>query len=42
MMGMKVETRETMTKVDPKNVTHEMEVDRGKGFQTMGEDTCKK
>jgi hypothetical protein len=42
MMGAKVKVRETMTKVDPKNVVHKFEVDMGKGFQAMGEDTCKK
>jgi hypothetical protein len=42
MMGQKVKTRETMTKVDPKNITHKVEVDMGKGFQPMGEDVCKK
>jgi len=42
MMGQKVKTRETMTKVDAKNVTHKAEVDMGKGFVPMGEDVCKK
>jgi hypothetical protein len=42
MMGQKVKLRETMTKVAPKQVTHTMEVDMGKGFQKMGEDVCKK
>jgi hypothetical protein len=42
MMGAKVKIRETMTKIDPKNVVHKFEVDMGKGFQAMGEDTCKK
>jgi hypothetical protein len=42
MMGKKVKTRETMTKDGPKQLTHKMEVDMGKGFQVMGEDVCKK
>jgi hypothetical protein len=42
MMGKKVKTRETMIKDGPKQITHKMEVDMGKGFQFMGEDVCKK
>lgn len=42
MMGKKVKTRETMIKDGPKQITHKMEVDMGKGFQLMGEDVCKK
>ena len=41
-MGMKVKMRETMTKKGPKEVYHKYEGDMGKGFQLMGEDTCKK
>ena len=42
MMGMKVKLRDTMTKKAPKEIAHKFEVDLGKGFQTLGEDTCKK
>jgi hypothetical protein len=45
MMGMKVKMRETMSKKGEKGtkeVSHKYEVDMGKGFQAMGEDTCKK
>ncbi len=42
MMGMKTKLRETMTKKGPKELFHKYEVDMGKGFQAMGEDTCKK
>ena len=42
MMGMKTKLRETMTKKGPKEVFHKYEVDMGKGFQAMAEDTCKK
>ena len=41
MMGMKVKLRETMTKRSPKEIFHTYEVDMGKGFQPMGDDTCK-
>ena len=41
MMGMKVKVRETMTKRSPKEIYHSYEVDMGKGFQPMGDDTCK-
>ena len=42
MMGMKVKTRETMTKKGPKEVEHKFEADMGKGFQVLGTDDCKK
>ena len=42
MMGMKVKMRETMTKKSAKEASHKYEVDMGKGFQAVGEDTCKK
>ena len=42
MMGMKVKMRETMSKKSAKEISHKYEVDMGKGFQAMGEDTCKK
>jgi hypothetical protein len=42
MMGMKSKLRETMTKKGPKEIYHKYEVDMGKGFQVMGEDSCKK
>jgi len=42
MAGMKMKTRETMTKKGPKEVYHKYEADMGKGFQLMAEDSCKK
>ncbi len=42
MMGTKMKTRETFTKVGPKEIAHKFEADMGKGFQVMGEDVCKK
>jgi hypothetical protein len=42
MMGQKVKIRESMTKKGEKEVLHKFEVDMGKGFQPMGEDSCKK
>ncbi len=42
MMGMKSKVRETMTKKSDKEVFHKFEVDMGNGFQSIGEDTCKK
>jgi hypothetical protein len=42
MMGSKLKARETLTKKGPKEFFHKLEVDMGKGFQSMGEDTCKK
>jgi hypothetical protein len=43
MMGMRLKTRETMgVKPGGKEGFHKLEVDMGKGFTLMGEDTCKK
>jgi hypothetical protein len=42
MLGMKTRLRETMTRKGAKVLFHSFEVDRGKGFQPMAEDTCKK
>jgi hypothetical protein len=42
MMGMKFKGRETMTKRGPKEFFHKWEVDLGQGFQSIGEDTCKR
>ena len=42
MMGMKSKVRESMSKKSDKEVFHKIEIDMGKGFQTIGEDTCKK
>jgi hypothetical protein len=41
MMGKKVKTRESMSHKD-KEIAHTMEVDMGKGFMMLGQDTCKK
>ena len=42
MMGMKAKVRDTMSKKSDKEVFHKIEIDMGKGFQSIGEDTCKK
>lgn len=42
MMGKKMKMKETVTRVDDKTMTHKAEADMGKGFQPMGEDSCKK
>ena len=42
MMGMKTKVRETMTRKGPKEIFHKLEIDQGKGFQPLAEDTCKK
>jgi len=43
MMGMKIKTRNTITKKSDKELTYTAEADMtGKGFIQMGEDTCKK
>jgi hypothetical protein len=42
MLGIKAKVRETMTKKSSKEIHHKVEVDQGKGFQPMAEDTCKK
>jgi hypothetical protein len=43
MMGMKMKTRETMgMKPGGKEGFHKIELDMGKGFTLVGEDTCKK
>ena len=41
MMGMKSKVRESMSK-KAKEVFHKLEIDMGKGFPTVGEDTGKK
>jgi len=41
MGGMKIKSREAMELRD-KSPFHKFEIDMGKGFQPMGEDTCKK
>jgi hypothetical protein len=42
MMGIKAKVRETMAKKGPKEIEHNVEINQGKGFQLMAEDTCKK
>ena len=42
MMGMKMKARDTMASKGPKEISHKMEIDMGKGFIPMAEDTCKK
>ena len=42
VMGTKSKVRESMSKKSDKEVFHKLEIDMGKGFQTVGEDTCKK
>jgi hypothetical protein len=41
-MGQKIKVKETMGKKDAKNVYHSFEMDMGKGFMKMGDDTCKR
>ena len=41
MMGQKMAVRETMTKRG-KECSHTTEIDRGKGFEAVGEDSCKR
>jgi len=41
--GMKVQTRSTLTFTKPgKELDYKFELDRGQGFQLVGEDACKK
>jgi hypothetical protein len=42
MMGMKMKSRDTMASKGPKEISHKMEMDMGKGFMPVGEDSCKK
>jgi hypothetical protein len=42
MMGNKVKVRETTQKKSDKEIYHKAEIDMGKGFTVMYEDTCKK
>ena len=42
MLGIKAKVRETMTKKSSKAIHHKVEVDEGKGYQLMAEDSCKK
>ena len=42
MMGQKTKVRETITKAGPKEIVHKFEADSGKGFESMGEDHCKR
>jgi hypothetical protein len=42
MLGIKAKVRETMTRKSSKEIHHKVEIDQGKGFQAMAEDTCKK
>ena len=41
MMGKMTKMKETITHNADKSVTHKFEADMGKGFEPMGEDTCK-
>jgi len=42
LKGGKVKVRETLAKKGPRKIHHKVEVDQGKGYQTMAEDTCTK
>jgi len=42
MLGIKVKVHETMTKKSTKEILHKVEIESGKSFQLMAEDTCKK
>ena len=40
LKGVKVKVRETLAKKGPRKIDHKVEVDQGKGYQPMAEDTC--
>ncbi len=42
MLGIKVKVHETITRKSAKEISHKVEIDSGKTFQLMAEDTCKK
>ncbi len=42
MLGIKVKVHETMTRKSAKELLHKVEIDSGKTFQLMADDTCKK
>jgi hypothetical protein len=42
LKGAKVKVRETLAKKGPRKIHHKVEVDQGKGYQAMAEDTCTK
>ena len=42
MLGIKVKVHETMTKKSAKEILHKVEIESGKSFQLMAEDTCKR
>lgn len=42
MLGIKVKVHETMTRKSAKEISHKVEIDSGKTFQLMAEDTCSK
>jgi hypothetical protein len=42
MLGIKVKVHETITRKSAKELSHKVEIDSGKTFQLMAEDTCKK
>jgi hypothetical protein len=40
--GQKIKVRETITKTGDRQIQHGVEVDSGKGFQSVLEETCRK
>jgi hypothetical protein len=42
LKGGKVKVRETLAKQGPRKIHHKVEVEQGKGYQLMAEDTCAK
>jgi hypothetical protein len=42
LRGVKVKIRETLAKKGPRQLQHRVEVDQGKGYQPLAEDTCTK
>ena len=42
MKGARVKVRETLAKQGPRKLYHKVEIDQGKGYQLLGEDTCAK
>ncbi len=42
LKGVKVKIRETLAKRGPGQIYHKVEIEQGKGYQPMAEDTCTK
>ena len=42
LKGVEVKVRETLATRGPRKIYHKVEIEQGKGYQTMAEDTCSK